>query len=419
MSLTFRFRLGFLLLAGCGSLPLNAQPGEDVDPLANPPTPYFHNQTNAAAPEEDSEFRVEVILGELTLPRALVALPDGDFIVTENGGEAMIMSPSGDTTPLEGLPPMRSIAGRAFSDLALDHDFEDNRFVYLAYMSPPHGQPGGAAEPGAEQVPLIARARLSEDKSRLEDLTIIAEIPGRRLQSAPDGRLYITTQGYGDDRYRIQDMTTLTGKMLRINRDGSIPGDNPFISSPIARPEIFTVGHRDPDGTLIHPRTGELWTIEHGPMGGDELNIIRAGRNYGWPAITYGKNYDGTEIGGSAAPGLEQPRYYWFPSVAPSGLLYYTGDEFPGWQGNLLLGTMSPTQGKFLVRLVMNDAAGGERVRYEEHLLVEHDRRVRALAQGADGAVYVLTDSEDNDDLDRHFKGEVLRLSRPEDDGEA
>lgn len=405
-------KTGLLLLTAFGSVTLSAQPGGEVDPLANAPSAYFHNQTAAAAPAESSQLNSEVILSDLTLPRALVALPDGNFIVTENAGTARVVSPTGDSRPLEGLPPMRSIAGRAFSDMALDHDFAENRLVYLAYLAPPEGQPGGAAEPAAEQLPQIARARLSEDNHRLEDLTVIAEIAGRRLQPAADGSLYITTQGYGADRYKIQDMTTLSGKMLRINRDGSIPADNPFTSSPSVRPEIYSVGHRDPDGSLIHPQTQELWTIEHGPMGGDELNIIRPGLNYGWPAITYGKNYDGTEIGGSAAPGLEQPRYYWFPSVAPSGLLYYTGDEFPDWQGNILLGTMSPTQGKRLIRLVMDDTGSSDRVLYEEHLLVEHDRRIRALAQGTDGAVYVLTDSESNDELNRHFPGEILRLTQ-------
>src|SRR5690606_24439022 len=142
--------------------------------------------------------------------------------------------------------------------------------------------------------------------------------------------------------------------------------DNPFVSRPLVRPEIFSLGHRDPDGGFIHPDTGELWLIEHGPMGGDELNVIRAGKNYGWPIITYGKDYDGSELGYPSQYGLEQPLYYWFPSVAPSGLLMYTGTLFPDWQGDIFLGTMSPTQGKYLVRLEMD----GETVVEEEHLLV-------------------------------------------------
>src|SRR5690606_3888128 len=150
-----------------------------------------------------------------------------------------------------------------------------------------------------------------------------------------------------------------------------------------------SLGHRDPDGMFLHPDTGELWAIEHGPMGGDELNIIRAGRNYGWPLVTYGRNYDGTEIGPSARTGTEQPIYYWYPSIAPSGLLIYTGELFPQWRGNAFMGAMSPTQGKFLVRLQLD----GERVVAEERLLVDRDRRVRAVTQGDDGAIYVLTDS--------------------------
>lgn len=390
----------------------------EVDPLANPPTPAFAGQTDAPEPEQLSSITQERIATGLQLPRSLVALPDGRLLVTEGRGTVRLLTPEGELSePLPGMPPILSVAGRSMNDFILDANFAGNRRVYFTYMAPAPGQEGGPRSPqeraqAAEQgipfeIPQIATATLSADYSRIENVEVIAEIPGRRLASHPDGKLFITVMGYGDLRPEIQKMSTFTGKVLRINSDGSIPQDNPYVDRSLVRPEIYSIGHRDADGAIIHPETGELWAIEHGPMGGDELNAVRPGKNYGFPIITYGKNYDGTEIGHSSQHGMEQPLYYWFPSVAPSGLLMYTGDLFPAWQGNLFLGTMSPTQGKFLVRLILD----GERVVAEEHLLVENDRRVRALAQGADGALYVLTDSEDNDQRNRHFPGEVLRIT--------
>ena len=318
--------------------------------------------------------------------------------------------------PLTGMPPVRSVGGRGLQDISPAYDFDISRVVYMAFAAPPEGEPGGpvSAEERTRiqqagevfQVNRIARARLKDDNSGFENLEYIAEIPGRRVVSAADGTLYISTVGAGDLTL-VQKLDSLEGKMLRINADGTIPEDNPYFARARVRQEIYSWGHRDPDGAMIHPQSGELWTIEHGPMGGDELNKILPGRNYGWPNVTYGKNYDGTEIGPSARTGIEQPLYYWFPSVAVSGLMMYTGDLFPQWQGDIFIGTMSPTEGKYLVRLEMD----GERIVSEEHLLVDRDRRVRDMVQGADGALYVLTDSEDNDDLDRHFPGEVLRLA--------
>ncbi len=389
-----------------------------VDPFANPPTAAFDGQTGAPPPVDVSSFEIEVIVTDLQLPRSLVALPDGNMLVTEGSGTVRIINTDGAVSePIAGMPPIRSVNGRSMNDFIIDVNFAENRMVYFTYLAPPSGEAGGAkttqdraraARVGVLfEIPQVARGRLAEDLSRVDSVEVIAEIPGRRLVSAADGSLYITTMGNGDARPEVQKLTTLTGKMLRINVDGSIPADNPYAGRAIPRQEIFSVGHRDPDGALIHPDTGELWTIEHGPMGGDELNIIRSGQNYGWPNVTYGKNYDGSEINYSVRTGTEQPLYYWFPSVAPSGLMVYTGDLFPEWKNNLFLGTMSPTQGKFLVRLVLD----GEKVLAEEHLLVEHDRRVRSIAQGVDGALYILTDSEDNDETNRHFVGEVLRLT--------
>lgn len=409
-----------ILAALCGSFAVLAwaAAAPSVDPLANPPTPAFPGQTAAPAPAQRTAVRQEVLLSGLELPRSLVALPDGKLLVTEGSGTVRVLSPDGTVSgPLPGMPDILSVAGRSMNDFVLDADFAQNRRVYFTYLAPAPGQPGGARTPqeraqAAEQgvpfqVDQVARARLSADLSRIEDVEVIGTIPGRRLLSAPDGTLYISTMAFNATSHLAQDIGSLNGKILRINGDGSIPADNPHAGSTVQRQEIYSMGHRDPDGLFLHPGTGEVWAIEHGPMGGDEVNVIRSGNNYGWPTITYGKEYDGSMLGNSVQAGMEQPLYYWYPSVAPSGLLVYTGNLFAEWQGDLLLGTMSPTQGKYLVRLDLD----GERVVEEEHLLVEHDRRVRALAQGADGALYVLTDSEANNETNRHFPGEVLRLT--------
>lgn len=391
----------------------------DVDPLANPPSPAFSGQTAAPQPEQaSSNFNIEVVVSDLQVPRSLVATPDGKLIVANGAGEIQIINQDGSVSePIAGMPAIRSVGGRSLNDFVIDANFAENRLVYLTYAAPPEGEKGGpktieesraaATEGRVFQVSKIARAKLSKDYSRLEDVKIISDIAGRRLIAAPDGTLYVTTQGHGEHRPEVQKLTSVVGKVLRINSDGSIPDNNPHANTKNVNQEVFGVGHRDPDGGFIHPETGELWISEHGPMGGDEINIIRPGQNSGWPEITYGKNYDGTEIAGTEKEGMVQPLYYWFPSVAPSSLMMYTGELFPEWQGDVFLGTMSPTQGKFIARLEMD----GEKVVSEEHLLVSRDRRVRALTQGTDGAVYVLTDSENNNQANRHFSGEVLKLS--------
>ncbi len=397
---------------------LLAAAAPEVDPLANPPVPAFAGQTAAPAPAIPSAFNQEVIATGFNLPRSLVVLPDGNLLVSENSGTVRMLSPDGALSePLPGMPDILSVAGRSMNDFVLDANFAENRRVYFTYLAPAPGQAGGERTPAdraaaAEknipfQLDQVAAARLAEDLSRIEDVRVLGAIPGRRLVSAPDGSLYISTMAFNATSKLAQMPQSLGGKFLRISSDGSIPQDNPFVGRGMVRPEIFSMGHRDPDGAFINPETGELWAIEHGPMGGDELNIIRKGKNYGWPIITYGKEYDGTELGHTTLTGMEQPLYYWFPSVAVSGLMIYTGNLFPDWQGDLFLGTMSPTQGKFLVRLEMD----GEKVIQEEHLLVENDRRVRSVAQGTDGALYVLTDSEDNNETNRHFAGEVLKLT--------
>jgi aldose sugar dehydrogenase len=392
-----------------------------VDPFANPPTPAYEGQTGAPAPEIASSYQVEVLATGLVKPRSLEVLPDGNLLVADGRGDLRLISPeTGMSDPIPGMPPVRSVNDRGLADIALANDFASSRQFFIAYPAPPPGEPGGpssaeertrAVEQGETfQVNQIVRAQLSTDNSRVENVEVITELPSRRIMPAPDDTLYISTVGAGGNKTEVQKLNSLVGKMMRINTDGSIPEDNPFYGRSLVRQEIFSWGHRDPDGAMIHPETGELWTIEHGPMGGDELNRIVPGNNYGWPFVTYGKNYDGTEIGPSARTHVEQPIYYWFPSLALSGLMMYTGDMFTDWQGDIFIGAMSPSQGKFLIRLKMGGEEG-RTVLEEEHLLVDIDRRVRDIVQDTDGALYVLTDSEDSDDLDRHFPGEVLRLT--------
>ncbi|MBF8270657.1 MAG: gdhB [Gammaproteobacteria bacterium] len=407
------------------ALPLNAV-AQNVDPFAHMPTPAFAGQTRAPAVKTSISIKVETLLSNLTGPRSLAVLPDGKVLVTEGAGTIHIIHADGTVTgPVSGLPPIRSVMGRSLNDFIVDANFAQNRRVFFTYSAPPDGEPGGPKTPADReawsklsaqerqahpfQIGRVASARLSEDCSRLENVKIIYSVLGRRLVSGKDGKLFITTWGYTEqDLPLIQKLDNTIGKMLRLNADGSVPKDNPFVGHADALPEVYDYGHRDPDGAFLHPQTGELWNIEHGPMGGDELNIIRPGNNYGWPEVTYGRNYDGTAVSElTQREDTTQPIYYWYPSVAPAGLLFYTGTLFPEWQGNIFVGTMSPTQGKFLARLVID----GEKVVAVEHLLGERDRRVRNVAQGIDGALYVLTDSENNDQTNRHFVGEVLRLT--------
>lgn len=393
-----------------------------VDPFADPPTPAFMGQTHAPLPATPSKINQQVIASDLQSPRSLMALPDGRLLVAEGEGRVRILSPDGKfSPPLAGMPQMLSVGGRSLGDFVLDADFANNRRVFFSYLAPAPGQKAGphsaeerdrALERGEPfQLERLASARLSDDATALENVQTIAEVWGRRLLSAPDGTLYVSTMAFDlairEQRPLAQNIKSLRGKVLRFNADGTIPADNPFANRTGTDPAIFTIGHRDPDGLALHPLTGEVWEIEHGPMGGDEVNRLVPGANYGWPLVTYGKNYDGTRIGYSSLYGIEEPRYYWYPSVAPSGLLFYTGSLFPDWQENLFVGTMSPTQGKFLVRLVLEDG----KVVGEEHLLTDHDRRIRALAQGADGALYVMTDSENNPEGGRVFDGEVIRVT--------
>jgi glucose/arabinose dehydrogenase len=277
-------------------------------------------------------------------------------------------------------------------DVTLDPAFEQNRLIYLSYAEPGEGGSSGTA---------VARARLGD--AGLEEVRVIyrqqpkAESGshfGSRIVFRRDGTLFIT-QGDRHERPLVQNLGAGIGKIMRVNSDGSVPRDNPFVGRAGVLPEIWSYGHRNAQAAALHPETGTLWTVEHGARGGDELNHPEAGRNYGWPVITYGRDYSGMRIGeGTAKEGMEQPVYYWDPVIAPSGMTFYTGDLFPGWRGSILVGSMQPGA---LVRLEMRDG----KVVSEERYLGELNERIRDVQEAPDGSVYVVTDSPN---------GRLLRL---------
>ncbi len=333
----------------------------------------------------------EVVADGLDHPWGMAFLPDGSILVTERSGALRRVADGAVSAPIAGLPPVADVGQGGLLDIALAPDFAASRLLFLAFAEP--------SQSGRAYGTAVARARLSADASRLEALRIIfrANIKsaggrhfGARLNFAPDGALFVTLGDRGR-QMRAQDPFDHAGSVVRIDREGRAPPDNPFADGKEALPEIWSIGHRNAQGAAIHPETGELWTLSHGAAGGDEVNIARAGRNYGWPLISYGSNYSGAPFErGAAAPGLEQPVYYWDPSIAPSGLAFYMPAKplIPDWQGSLLAGAL---RGAHLSRLVLD----GERVVAEERYLEDRFGRIRDVRTGPDGAVWLLTDDSD------------------------
>jgi glucose/arabinose dehydrogenase len=332
-------------------------------------------------------------------PWSLAFLPDGRMLVTEKAGTMRIVWPDGRVgDPLQGVPRVESAGQGGLLDVALDPKFADNALVYWSYSeADPDGGRGNSTA--------VARARLEGNALR-EVRVIFRQAPkfassahfGSRLVFARDGRLFVTL---GDRFLRRDDAQTLDndhGKIVRIESDGRIPADNPFVGRAGARPEIWSMGHRNVQGAALHPATGELWADEHGPQGGDELNLVERGKNYGWPVITYGAEYgSGAKIGeGTAKAGMEQPLTYWVPSIATSGLAFLTSDRYPGWKGSAFIGAL---KAQLLVRLELD----GRKVVREERLLQGFGERIRDVRQGPDGWLYLLTDSSN---------GRIVRLER-------
>jgi glucose/arabinose dehydrogenase len=339
---------------------------------------------------------VKVVAEGLEHPWGLALLPDGSMLVTERPGRLRRVAADGTVSPpLAGVPQVLARGQGGLLDLALSPDFARDRMVYLSFSEPGDGGAGTA----------VARGRLGE--KGLEGTQVIwrqqpkVQGPnhwGSRLVFAPDGTLYVTLGDRFSYRELVQPLSTTVGKIVRINPDGSIPRDNPLVGKDGALPEIWSYGHRNLQAAAVHPQTGQLWTLEHGARGGDELNHPQAGRNYGWPVITYGVDYSGVKIGeGAAKPGMEQPVYYWDPVIAPSGAVFYTGNAFPEWRGNLLVGSLRPGG---LVRLVLDDS--GRVTREERYRDGELRARIRDVLQAPDGSIYVITDSDD---------GQILRIA--------
>jgi glucose/arabinose dehydrogenase len=344
-------------------------------------------------------LRAVTVAQGLVNPWSLAFLPDGRMLVTEKPGRLRVVEADGKLgAPLAGLPAI-SVGGQCgLLDVLLDPKFADNRFIYFSYAEPASGGESGNST-------AVARAKLGDNA--LTDVRVIfRQQPkysssahcGGRLVFARDGKLFVTL---GDRFARKDDAQTLNnhhGKVVRIEPDGQVPKDNPFVGRAGALPEIWSLGHRNVQGGALHPSTGELWTHEHGPQGGDEVNVTEAGRNYGWPLLTYGRNYgSGTRIGEEGPqPGYEQSLKVWVPSIAPSGMAFLTSERYPGWKGSLFVGAL---RGEMLVRLTLD----GRKVTGEERLLTELKERIRDVRQGPDGRLYLLTDSGN---------GRILRLER-------
>lgn len=378
--------------------------------------PAFPGQTRACAAQSDAAFEVVVVAKGLKNPWAVEPLPNGDFLITEKAGHLRIVSAKGEIgQPISGLlpvnqdgvsaasgqgglPPINARGQGGLLDVALSPNFERDRTIFWSFSEERKGGSGTS----------VARGVLSENRRSLSEVRVIFRaLPtydnglhfGSRLAFAPDGKLFITLGDRFDKettRPQAQQLSSHLGKVIRINADGSIPADNPFVKRSGALPEIWDIGHRNVQSSTFDDQ-GRLWTVEHGAKGGDELNLIEKGKNYGWAVISYGEEYSGEPIPGDITQkeGFEQPIYYWDPVIAPSGMQYYTGAAFPAWRGNIFVGGLASQQ---LVRLVIKD----NRVVGEEHLLTDREQRIRDVRQGFDGNLYVVTDDSD---------GELLKIT--------
>jgi glucose/arabinose dehydrogenase len=355
-------------------------------------------QTDAPKPANASLIKTETVAKGLASPWGLQFLPDGRMLVTEKPGRLRVVTREGKIGPaIDGVPKVAAAGQGGLLDVLLARDFATSGTIYFSYAEP--------SENGAACT-AVARARLSLDKSgggKLEDVRVIfSQDPpimsknhfGSRLVWAPDGSLFVTTGDRGSAREEVQKPSSYIGKVMSLTPDGESASSEPAHQG--WDPKIWSMGHRNIQGAGIDPATGTLWTVEHGAKGGDELNRTERGKNYGWPIITYGREYSGGAIGeGSSKPGLEQPVYYWVPSIATSGLAIYTADLFPGWKGNIFVGGLAGAQ---LARLILKDG----KVVEEETLLEDLDHRVRDVRQGPDGALWLLTDDA--------REGQILRI---------
>ena len=340
---------------------------------------------------------VQTAASGLDHPWAIAFLPDGRMLVTERPGRMRIVGKDGTLSPaLAGVPQVFASGQGGLHDVVLDRNFVQNHILYFCYAEPVEGRARTA----------LARARLiDEGTARIDDVDVIFRQAGPlssgnhfgcRIVQTPDDNLFLTTGDHFTTRDQAQNLGNDLGKIIRIRPDGSVPPDNPFVGKAAAKPEIWSYGHRNPQGLALHPVTGKLWEHEHGPRGGDEVNLIEKGKNYGWPVIGYGIDYSGAKIHESTQKaGMEQPLKYWVPSIAPSGMTFYTGNVFAPWRGSLFVGALA---GQLLVRLGVD----GDKVVEEERLLQQLRERIRDVREGPDGALWLATDSS---------SGRILRLT--------
>ena len=343
------------------------------------------------------QLDVETIAGGLNHPWGMAFLPDGRILVTERPGRMRIATRDGQLSPpLGGVPDVWASGQGGLLDVATDTSFAENRTIYFCYAERTSG--GGRTA--------VARAKLIDaNPSRLDDVKVIFRQDGPlssgnhygcRIAQGKDGNLFVTLGDHFTFRDQAQNLANHLGKIVRIAPDGSVPKDNPFLTTDSAKPEIWSYGHRNPQSLAINPASGVLWEIEHGPRGGDEVNIIGKGKNYGWPVIGYGIDYSGAKIHeGTAKDGMEQPVKYWVPSIAPSGMAFYDGTLLPTWKGSLFTGALA---GQMLVRVILD----GDKVTGEERLLQNLGERIRDVRQGPDGAIWLLTDNS---------AGRILRVA--------
>jgi glucose/arabinose dehydrogenase len=353
----------------------------------------------------DYPINVEEIADGLQNPWSLQFLPGGDILITERPGRLRIVRDGVlDPVPIAGVPEVRETFLAGLLDVLLHPDFESNRLIYLSYAK---------AIDDSLSTTAVARARFDgRALSDADDIFVASTRStsatnfGGRMVFGNDGRLYMTV-GERQEQERAQDPQDHAGKVVRLNDDGSVPDDNPFVGDAGWLPEIFTLGHRSPQGLAVHPDTGEIWEHEHGPLGGDEINVLIAGGNYGWPLVSYGLDYDGTQItesGQTELTGYLAPRVYWVPSIAPSGLSFYTGEVFAGWQGNALVGSLMRGRVRGSGHLQRLSFENGRAIT-REPILLELRQRVRDVREGPDGLIYVLTDEN---------PGALLRLAPAE-----
>ncbi len=393
------------LAAACGAEGQSQPASGQASPLETRPAngssqqPAFPGQTRAPAVRTEADLERTVVASGLEEPWGLALLPDGRWLVTERPGRMRIVTSQGAVgEPIAGLPAVDARGQGGLLDVVVGPTFATDRLIYWSYAEPREG--GNATS--------VARGRLSDDGGRVENVQVIFRaMPtydggahfGSSLAFDGGGHLFITLGDRSDApmRPQAQDLGSHMGKTIRINADGSVPADNPFVGRQGARPEIWSLGHRNVQGVAV-AANGEVWTVEHGTRGGDEVNLDRAGVNYGWPIIAYGIEYRGGPINGgiTAREGLEQPVYYWDPVIAPGGIAVYDGAMFPGWRGDLLVAGLKE---KHIARLVLE----GNRVVGEERLLTELGERIRDIAVAPDGAVWAITDETN---------GKLVRLAK-------